>query len=203
MKVRRDADRALHNAHEQIMRKNQQLAELADQDGLTGIFNRRAFDLRLAEIFGQSRRYQRKLSTIIFDVDHFKNYNDIYGHLAGDDCLRQVASALAGAMRRPGDILARYGGEEFVAILPDTDGQGALEVANSARERIESLMLVHEGSDIGKVTVSCGVATADWNDTNLTAEKLIDLSDQALYAAKRLGRNMCILSASGRAGGDQ
>ena len=203
MKVRREADRALHNAHEQIMRKNQQLAELADQDGLTGIFNRRAFDIRLAEIFGQSRRYQRKLSTIIFDVDHFKNYNDIYGHLAGDDCLRQVASALSGAMRRPGDILARYGGEEFFAILPDTDGQGALEVANSARERIESLMLVHAGSDIGIVTVSCGVATADWNDTNLTSEKLIDLSDQALYAAKRLGRNRCILRASGRAKGEQ
>lgn len=132
-----------------------------------------------------------------------KNYNDIYGHLAGDDCLRQVASALSGAMRRPGDILARYGGEEFVAILPDTDGQGALEVANSARDRIESLMLFHAGSDIGIVTVSCGVATADWNDTNLTSEKLIDLSDQALYAAKRLGRNRCILSASGRAEGDQ
>jgi diguanylate cyclase (GGDEF)-like protein len=106
-------------------------------------------------------------------------------------------------MRRPGDILARYGGEEFFAILPDTDGRGALEVANSARERIESLMLVHAGSDIGIVTVSCGVATADWNDTNLTSEKLIDLSDQALYSAKRLGRNRCILSASGRAEGEQ
>lgn len=195
MQVRREADRALHNAHEQIVRKNQQLADLADHDGLTGIFNRRAFDLRFQEIFGQSRRYGRQLSLVIFDVDYFKNFNDTYGHLAGDDCLRKVATALSEAMRRPGDVLARYGGEEFVAVLPDTADEGALKVANAARQNVERLMIANSGSDARRVTVSCGVATVDWQDAEISPEKLISLADHSLYRAKELGRNRCFSGA--------
>lgn len=196
MKLRRESDRALRTAHEQIVLANAQLAELAEHDGLTGILNRRAFDHRLEEILGQSRRYGRPVSLVLFDVDHFKTYNDRYGHPAGDECLRRVAAALSNAMRRPGDVLARYGGEEFVAILPDTAAGGAREVANAAREQVERLELRHTASVEGIVTVSVGVASTNGGTLDLTPGALIEQADKALYRAKDEGRNRVVVAGT-------
>lgn len=194
MKLRGASDRALRLAHAQIVQTNAQLAHLAEHDGLTGILNRRAFDRRLEEILGQSQRYGRPVSVLLFDVDHFKAYNDQYGHPAGDECLRLVAASLSMAMRRPADVLARYGGEEFVAILPDTDVDGARDVANAAREEVERLALPHGASAQGIVTVSGGVASANWAAGDLTADAFVEQADQALYRAKKEGRNRVVVA---------
>jgi len=194
MRLRGASDRALRTAHQQIVHTNSQLAHLVDHDGLTGILNRRAFDRRFEEILGQSRRYGRPVSLVLFDVDHFKAYNDHYGHLAGDECLRMVAAALSKAMRRPGDVLARYGGEEFVAILPDTAADGARAVANAAREEVARLALDHVASAEGIVTVSGGVAAATSAAADLTASAVIEQADQALYRAKKQGRNRVVVT---------
>lgn len=194
MKLRQASDRALRIAHEQIVQANAQLAELAEHDGLTGILNRRAFDHRLEDILGQARRYGRPVSLVLFDVDHFKSYNDNYGHPAGDECLRRVAAALSMAMRRPGDVLARYGGEEFVAILPDTPAEGARAVANAARLEVARLVLPHDASADGIVTVSAGIAAADAASVNLTPAALIGQADKALYRAKHAGRNRVVVA---------
>lgn len=194
MKLRQASDRALRIAHEQIVQANAQLAELAEHDGLTGILNRRAFDHRLEAILAQARRYGQPVSLVLFDVDHFKSYNDNYGHPAGDDCLRRVAAALSMAMRRPGDVLARYGGEEFVAILPDTPADGAREVANAARLEVARLALRHDASADGIVTVSAGIASANAASVDLTPAALIGPADKALYRAKHAGRNRVVVA---------
>jgi diguanylate cyclase (GGDEF)-like protein len=194
MKLRQASDRALRIAHEQIVQANSQLAELAEHDSLTGILNRRAFDHRFEDILGQARRYGRPVSVVLFDVDHFKSYNDNYGHPAGDDCLRQVAAALSSAMRRPGDVLARYGGEEFVAILPDTPADGARAVANAARLEVARLLLRHDASTDGIVTVSAGIASAMGGDVDLRPGALIAQADKALYRAKHEGRNRVVVA---------
>ncbi|MET1115921.1 MAG: sensor domain-containing diguanylate cyclase [Comamonas sp.] len=196
MKLRQASDRALRAAHEQIVQTNAQLAHLAEHDGLTGILNRRAFDARFEEILGQSRRYRRPVSIVLFDVDHFKAYNDQYGHPAGDECLRLVAASLATALRRPGDVLARYGGEEFIVILPDTAADGAREVANAARQEVERLALRHIASEQGIVTVSGGVASATLGAADLTAGAFIETADKALYRAKNAGRNRVVVTAT-------
>lgn len=196
MKLRQASDRALRIAHEQIVQANAQLAELAEHDGLTGILNRRAFDQRFEEILAQARRYGQPVSVVLFDVDHFKTYNDNYGHPAGDDCLRRVAAALTMAMRRPGDVLARYGGEEFVAILPDTPTVGAQEVANAARLEVARLVLPHDASADGIITVSAGIAAADAASVDLTPAALIGQADKALYRAKHAGRNRVVVADS-------
>lgn len=196
MKLRQASDRALRIAHEQLVQANAQLADLAEHDGLTGILNRRAFDQRFEDILAQSRRDHRPVSVLLFDVDHFKAYNDHYGHPAGDECLRRVAAALSKAVRRPGDVLARYGGEEFVAILPDTAAAGALEVANAAKEEVERLVLLHTASVEGIVTVSIGVASANGAAVDWTTGALIDQADKALYRAKHDGRNRVVVAGT-------
>jgi diguanylate cyclase (GGDEF)-like protein len=133
---------------------------------------------------------------LLFDVDHFKAYNDHYGHPAGDECLRRVALALSAAMRRPGDVLARYGGEEFVAILPDTGAEGAREVANAARQEVERLVLSHTAGVDGIVTVSVGVASAHAGEADLTTGALIEQADKALYRAKHEGRNRVFVAGT-------
>lgn len=164
------------------------LQELATLDGLTGIPNRRAFDARIEQEVARCRRDRRPLSVVLIDVDHFKLFNDKYGHLAGDACLQQVAKAIDGCMRRPADFAARYGGEEFVVVLPETDTAGAHTVAEEMRRRIEELDIPHSGNPPWlKVTASLGLATQEheW----LTPDELVHLADQALYAAKAGGRN--------------
>lgn len=158
-------------------------------DNLTGLSNRRFFDNVLRTEFSRYKRSGSQLSLIMLDVDHFKKYNDHYGHLAGDDCLLQIANVLRNVVKRPPDIVARYGGEEFVVILPNTDRQGAAVLAGRIGEFMLRLALPHAQSDISEfVTISIGVATAA--DHVLTDEtQLIALADQALYQAKKNGRN--------------
>ncbi len=158
-------------------------------DSLTGLYNRRFFDNALRTEFSRHKRSGSQLSLILLDVDHFKKYNDHYGHLGGDDCLRQIARTLKTVVERAPDIVARYGGEEFVVILPDTNLQGAEVLAGRIGESVLRLGLPHAGSDISEfVTISLGIATAA--DHALTdGAQLVALADQALYQAKKNGRN--------------
>jgi diguanylate cyclase (GGDEF)-like protein len=126
----------------------------------------------------------------MIDVDHFKQFNDGYGHAAGDVCLQQVAAAVLGVQRRPGDLAARWGGEEFVLLMPNTDGAGALSVAERLRQAVQALGLEHRGSPLGRVCVSVGVHTLQ-PAAAADMARLLDGADRALYLAKRSGRNRC------------
>ena len=171
---------------------NQRLETLSQQDGLTGIANRRAFDHRLGMHFAQAVRKREALSLALCDVDHFKRFNDCYGHLAGDECLRQIAAALARCGKRATDLTARYGGEEFALILPDTPPEGALKVLQAVRDELASLAIAHERSDCASVvTLSIGLATYDPERDKQTTD-LVGRADDALYRAKNLGRNRIV-----------
>ncbi|HEY4177781.1 MAG TPA: diguanylate cyclase [Kofleriaceae bacterium] len=185
------AFKALELARAELEEKNAILERMSAIDGLTGIANRRRFDEALAAEWKRSRRDKSELGLILIDVDFFKRFNDTYGHLAGDDCLRKVAQSLAAVVRRPADLAARYGGEEFVVLLPQTDAEGVATVADGMREAVEALALAHASSDVEKhVTISLGSARArpETDDTAGT-QALIERADKALYAAKRAGRN--------------
>jgi diguanylate cyclase (GGDEF)-like protein len=151
--------RARVRTHLTLKQKSDELHRLITTDSLTGIANRRAFDDALAREWRRAARQRSELSLIIADVDHFKRYNDHFGHPAGDECLRQVARALAGSVARAGDVAARYGGEEFAILLPQTSGKDAAAVAEKICHRIRGLGLPHPKSDAGIVTVSLGVAS--------------------------------------------
>ncbi len=158
-------------------------------DSLTGLANRRYFDEALRKEIYRVKRSGSSLSLIMFDVDYFKRFNDTYGHIAGDNCLRQIGITLKSFIKREYDIVARYGGEEFVVILPETNLEGALLLAEKIRTLIEALGIIHEKSEASKyITVSLGVVTA--YITNLEKpEDLIDKADEAMYVAKNMGRN--------------
>ncbi len=169
--------------------REQELLERALRDGLTGIWNRRAFDERLAESWRAAQRNGRPLAAILIDVDHFKFYNDLLGHPAGDECLRQVAQALSGGVLRSHSLFARYGGEEFVALLEDADIEAARSSAERLRQTVQGLGLEHPRSSIAShVTISLGVASLV-PDAASDPKKLLDAADAALYKAKRNGRN--------------
>ncbi|MBD1883976.1 diguanylate cyclase [Microcoleus sp. FACHB-45] len=168
---------------------NQKLQQLATTDGLTGIANRRQFDRVLSLEWRRLAREELPLSLIMFDIDFFKLYNEFYGHVGGDDCLRQVAGAIARATNRAGDLTARYGGEEFALVLPNTSAQGANVVARKICDGIASLKLPHAQSSIGPyVTLSCGIATAI-PSAQESPNTLIRSADSALYQAKTEGKN--------------
>jgi diguanylate cyclase (GGDEF)-like protein len=159
----------------------------ARHDVLTGAVNRRGLDEAAAELW-RDEEATTPVSVILFDIDRFKNYNDIYGHQAGDLCLKRVAASVAAELRSRGFALARYGGEEFLAILPQIDGREAREIAERLRRAVVALAIRHSGSgDLGFVSASFGVATAKLGET--TFEALVFAADSALYAAKRNGRN--------------
>ena len=161
---------------------------LATVDALTGVANRRRFDAILEREWGRAMRERSSLSLLLIDADHFKAYNDTYGHLAGDDCLRAIASSISRVTGRPGDLVARYGGEEFALLLPATDAEGAALLAERARRTVYELALPHLFNESKRVTVSIGTASAvpvEGEDPLL----LIALSDHALYDAKHGGRN--------------
>jgi len=168
------------------------LSALALTDGLTGIANRRAFDQALNREWMRTLREGSEISLLLLDIDHFKLFNDRYGHLAGDDCLRAVAAAVSGAVRAS-DSVARYGGEEIAVILPSALIAGAVEVAEKVRGAVEALRLCHEGNleGGGGVTVSVGVATAlaRVGGTMRMPESLLLAADNAMYKAKHEGRN--------------
>ena len=165
------------------------LRRLALQDGLTGLSNRRHFDQELAAEFGRAVRAGQPLALLILDADHFKRFNDRYGHLQGDACLCSLATAVAAQVRRPGDLVARFGGEEFVVLLPDTEEDGAQRIAETIRHAVEALGIPHGAGVDGRMTVSVGVAAWTPSCSAAGAEPLLRAADQALYAAKAAGRN--------------
>jgi len=167
-------------------------------DGLTGIANRRYFDVALDRELRRAQRQGGQLSLLLIDIDSFKAYNDQFGHQAGDACLSAVAQALADNLKRPADVAARYGGEEFAAILPDTSIEQATLHANLIREYIVALAMPHApDAHWSTVTLSIGVASVDKDGVN-TAGALVDAADRALYAAKKGGRNRVVAHCVGR-----
>ncbi len=172
---------------------NQELHRLVTLDGLTQVANRRRFDEFLGQEWRRMRREQGPLSLILCDIDHFKLYNDSYGHQVGDDCLRVVAQAIRKSVNRPTDLVARYGGEEFAVILSNTDSKGAVRVAENIRREVQTLQIAHSSSSERRyVTISCGVSSMIPTETR-PAETLIALSDEGLYEAKKRGRNRVVL----------
>jgi len=168
---------------------NDTLERMALSDGLTGIGNRRLFDQTLQTEWLRSARTRQPLSLLMVDIDHFKLYNDHYGHAGGDDCLRLVAQLLAGCSRRAGDLVCRFGGEEFALLLPATDLASSSRVAGTCLDAIRDAQIAHAASPLGPwLTMSMGVASVEVNAA-LAAQSLIERADTALYQAKRLGRN--------------
>ncbi|WP_310386224.1 diguanylate cyclase [Roseateles sp.] len=180
--------RARVKTHLTLKLQGDLLRQMVFIDGLTGVYNRRFFDERLALEFQRAKRNRSMLSLMVVDVDYFKRYNDHYGHLAGDEALRAVAATLRGQLKRPGDLLSRYGGEEFACILPETDLAGALCLANEMEAAIRAAHIAHAKSDVcAQLTVSLGVASL-CPQGNRLAEELIVAADQQLYLAKSKGR---------------
>jgi len=171
---------------------NRKLEALSARDGLTGIANRRRFDEVLAQEWARAARQGQSLAIAMFDVDWFKKYNDHYGHLAGDECLRMVAHTLDASVCRTGDLVARYGGEEFVFIAPATNGDDALTMARNVCKALEALALPHASSQFGCVTISAGVA-ALIPAAGDASDILVQRADEALYLAKAQGRNRAVL----------
>ena len=183
---RNEAFRALRESKQQLALANIKLQQLADIDGLTNLANRRRFDSVLQNEWLRAQRSQQTLSLLMCDIDFFKLFNDSHGHLAGDECLKKVAAVLGSNMRRPGDLAARYGGEEFALVLPDTDTEGAMAIAEMCRQQIEALALPNQPDR--HVTMSIGVASMV-PTANAVPLDLIDHADRALYQAKGGGRN--------------
>jgi diguanylate cyclase (GGDEF)-like protein len=178
----------LEHSNRQLAESNARLALLSNTDGLTGVTNRRGFDAALEAAWARAMRSGEPLALAIVDVDHFKLYNDTYGHQDGDRCLQAVAAALAAQCRRPDDMAARYGGEEFALLLPLNDEAGALRLAADACAAVAALRMPHAASSHGIVTVSIGIAFMT-PIPGQAAELLLRRADQALYDAKRSGRN--------------
>ncbi|WP_085656468.1 sensor domain-containing diguanylate cyclase [Pseudomonas sp. B11(2017)] len=173
----------------EIRQAHQTMRDMALTDSLTGLGNRRRLDAALADEIRLARRQGSALSLIMLDVDHFKRYNDRYGHAAGDDCLHAVGQAIRLAVKRPGDLAVRYGGEEFTVLLPNTDGAGAIEVAGQILQTIRALRLEHSGHPLGYVTASAGIATGHPVTDDVTPASLLKAADTCLYQAKQQGRN--------------
>lgn len=170
------------------------LASLAATDALTGLANRRAFDERLADEWARARRDGTQLSLLLIDVDHFKKFNDQYGHLAGDGCLRALGRILSVIARRPADLAARYGGEEFAVLLPITGPDGCAEVGEGIRQALHDLAMVHAQNPPSRlVTVSVGAATSVPSQAS-DSSTLVAAADRALYAAKDSGRDRLVVS---------
>jgi diguanylate cyclase (GGDEF)-like protein len=192
IKLRELAEAELRTARDALESANR------TQDGLTGLANRRQFDVTLGNEFSRAMRHADTLAFIMIDVDYFKQYNDVYGHSAGDEVLRAVSRLIrALTPKRPGDLSARYGGEEIGILLPNTGIDGAHAVAERIREAIEQLRMAHSGSPYGFVSISAGVATLSPRRGEHLASMLVEAADKALYAAKSEGRNRVCDAAPG------
>jgi diguanylate cyclase (GGDEF)-like protein len=185
-----DIVRARVHTHVELKRQKELLKVLSYQDGLTGIANRRHFDDTLIREHRRCLRTGASLSMLMIDIDFFKKYNDIYGHLTGDDCLKLVARTMLSRLNRSSDLLARYGGEEFICILPETDLEGAEKVAEDLRIAVIREQIPHESGIDGVVTISIGVVSG-LPVEGVDPRKFLLLADQCLYQAKISGRN-CI-----------
>jgi diguanylate cyclase (GGDEF)-like protein len=186
-----EMQRSLVSVTRKLNAANKELQRLATTDGLTAIANRRMFDELARREWRRCMRMKQPMSLVMVDVDHFKAYNDTYGHQAGDECLKAVAAQVARAAPRASDLAARYGGEEFVLVLGDTTIDGAGWVANNIRQHVSDLRIPHAASPARHVTISCGVATLFPYD-GLPLEALLKAADNAMYQAKMQGRNAVV-----------
>lgn len=181
------------NQERQLLKINQKLGKLVNIDSLTQLANRHRFDEFLTREWYRRRRDNSSLSLIICDIDYFKLYNDRFGHMAGDECLKQVAEVISQGVKRPADLAARYGGEEFAIILPQTPAQNALKVAERIRLNISQLQIPHPLSLIDDyVSLSLGVSCIE-PDSKATEQQLLSAADEALYEAKKQGRTRAVL----------
>lgn len=176
----------LRELYEAVQEQNRQLQEMANRDGLTGLYNHRYFHEKLSQDFLRAKRYHEYLSCILFDIDHFKKFNDTYGHQTGDVVLRALASVIERSTRES-DVAARYGGEEFAIVLYHTDRRAAYEAAERLRQAVESNE-VEDNGNVLRVTISLGIATFPHEKIH-DSKELIEYADQALYKAKENGRN--------------
>ncbi len=180
--------RARVKTHLTLKFQSDLLRNLVFLDGLTGVFNRRYFDQQLGVEWARSSRNNTPLTVIMLDVDHFKRFNDRYGHLAGDDCLRVIAQTLKTCLKRPTDVVARYGGEEFACILPDTPFNDSMDMARDMEHKVRALKIPHEYSPFdGVATISVGLASRPIDSAG-DALELVGLADAQLYVAKQNGR---------------
>lgn len=190
--VTRDSEKLLQELSERstaLENANEGLKQMSIEDALTGLLNRRAFDAVLQDECRRSRRAQVPLALMMLDIDYFKQFNDIYGHQKGDDCLIEVADVLKTACGRAGDFVARYGGEEIAVILPATSYEKALDQAGNLQRKVQAMAVPHSGSDVADVvTVSIGVACIV-PPPKMQASELVSAADKALYRAKERGRN--------------
>ena len=189
LKHKDNLEELVENRTAELQIANKRLEELSRVDGLTGIANRRRLDEELDREWKRMLREKRPLSVVLSDIDHFKLYNDTYGHQGGDECLIRVAKAIKESVNRPGDLTARYGGEEFCLVLPETSGLGAMKIAELVRKNVFELSLEHKSSPVAEVvTLSLGVATLI-PDIGSHPSVLLEAADRALYQAKGNGRN--------------
>lgn len=188
-KYQRNLERIVDERTAELNRINEHLERIARIDSTTGIYNRRHFNETLEAELRRSRRMNENLSLMMCDVDYFKNYNDTYGHIAGDNCLKEVATTLDNSFNRASDLVARYGGEEFAIILPGITSKKALSLAKDLIEEMRERRLPHQSSPIGEiVTISIGVATMQ-SDELINCTSILSAADKALYQAKESGRN--------------
>jgi diguanylate cyclase (GGDEF)-like protein len=190
-----DIVRARVHTHVELKRQKELLKTLSYHDGLTGIANRRFFDDTLIREHRRCKRTGDPLSLLMIDIDFFKSYNDIYGHLTGDDCLKLVVLTMQNQINRPNDLLARYGGEEFVCILPETDSEGAGMIAESMRRAVLEQNIPHSSGIGGRVSISIGVVTGRAEE-GVDPKRFINDADQCLYQAKLTGRNRICAASS-------
>ena len=190
--IRPNIVRARVAAHLTLKEQCDRLSLTANTDILTGIANRRHFETVMQNEWNRALRYQKPLCLIMVDVDYFGHYNDLYGHVAGDDCLKAIANSLDVTLRRAGDMVARWGGEEFVCLLPEMPQEQAIKLAEKILHRIHGLRITHAGSNVNDyVTASLGLASL--NIAHHTAwQTLLKQADQALYRAKKQGRNRLV-----------
>jgi diguanylate cyclase (GGDEF)-like protein len=193
MKQQNHIQNELLDAQDKLIEANRTLELLALEDALTGLANRRQFDLFIQAEMGRAKRNLGNLALLMIDVDHFKRFNDQYGHLAGDECLRTISTIIKENIKRPGDLAARYGGEEFAVVLPGTDYVGAFLVAEKIRRAVQQAGIEHSESTEGTVTVSLGVSGCSPTSQE-SIDDLIGASDKALYVAKASGRNMSVIA---------
>ncbi|MDQ2183789.1 diguanylate cyclase [Alcaligenaceae bacterium A4P071] len=194
LRERDEAYRALHASQQQLLEMNLELRRLSNLDGLTGLANRRYFDEYLGAEWQRALREQRDIALMMVDVDHFKRYNDTYGHVAGDGALQQVAQALQGTADRSTDLAARYGGEEFSLVMHNTSLGGARLIGEKLRRAVAALAVEHKASTTGDIlSVSIGAATMV-PQHGMTFTALVDAADRNLYAAKHQGRNQVVAS---------
>ena len=191
---RDEAYRALRESQQQLLEANLELRRLTHSDGLTGLSNRRYLDEYLSAEWRRGARDQSEMSFLMIDVDNFKLYNDTYGHVAGDEVLKQIAATVEACLGRPGDLAARFGGEEFAVVLPGTPLGGIRTLAEKIRSQVEALQVPHANSSTGQyVTISIGGASVVPSaESPMTS--LIEAADLALYKAKRDGKNLVVLT---------